>query len=337
MANIKDIAKHTGLSVATISRVFNNSPLVRPKTRKKVLNAAKELDYRHNISAASLRSGVSKIIGVLVPEISNVFFAVIINGIEKKLKESGYNLIIAQSHESAEQESEVLFSFQRLNVDGVLISIAKGTRDYSQLHKMKDQKVPFVYFDRVPPLDQVNAVTLDDYQGATMATRHLLDVGCRNIIHIAGDPNVSIFNDRRNGFLDTMNEAGVTMHEDTVIVLSDDQQANKRLIADLLEKHRNIDGFFAHGDVYALYVLDILKELKVSVPHQVKVVGFGNADFSAHISPSLTTIDQNGVQMGQMAAATLIDQLQAENNVYSRQMLAPQLIIRHSTQSNRNR
>lgn len=332
MANIKDIARHTGLSVATISRVFNNSPLVKPKTRKKVLNAAKELDYQHNISAASLRSGVSKIIGVVVPEISNVFFAVIINGIEKKLKDWGYSIIIAQSHESAEKEKEVLSSFQRLNVDGVLISTAKETKDFSQVNKMAGKKIPFVYFDRIPPLDQINAVTLDDYKGAAMATKHLIESGCKHLIHIGGEPSVSIFNDRRNGFLNTLKEANMEVHDDSVIELSSDQRANLMLIRELFKKRPEIDAFFAHGDFYALYMLDILKELDISVPDRVKVIGFGNADFSAHVSPSLSTIDQNCMQMGQIAAATLINQLQAEETVYSRQMLAPQLIVRSSSQ-----
>lgn len=331
MANIKDIAEHTGLSVATISRVFNNSPLVKPKTKKKVLAAAKKLDYQHNISAAGLRSGISKIIGVVVPEISNVFFAVIINGIEKRLKDWGYSIIIAQSHESEEKENEVLSSFQRLNVDGVLISTAKETKNFQQASKMMGQKIPFVFFDRIPSLDNINSVTLDDYKGAVMATKHLLEAGCKNIVHIAGESNVSIFGRRIEGFQDALNDAGIDTHEDSIIELSEDQNANLKLIKELFRKRPDVDGFFAHGDFHALYIIDVLKELDVPVPGQVKVMGFGNADFSAHVTPSLSTIDQNCVQMGQIAATTLIGQLQSDEAIFSQQILTPQLVVRKST------
>lgn len=330
MANIKDIAKHAGLSVATVSRVFNNSPLVKPKTRDKVLQVAKELDYQHNIVAAALRSGKSKIIGVIVPAISNTFFAKIINGIEKELKLRGYSLIIAQSHESAELQRDVLFSFQRLNVDGVLISAATERSDYAQIRKMIDQKIPFVFFDRKPAgLEQINSILLDDRKGASMATQHLIDKGCKHLVHIAGPSDAPIFHARKKGFEEAISQQVGVFGQS--IQLCEDKEANKMLIREMLEKHPDVDGFFAHGDVYALYLLDVLKELEVAVPEQVKVIGFGNSDFSAHVTPRLSTIDQNCDQMGRLAAETLLNQIAAQEVIYGHQVLSPKLIQRDST------
>lgn len=332
MANIKDIAKHAGLSVATVSRVFNNSPLVKPKTRNKVLKVAKELDYQHNIVAAALRSGKSRIIGVIVPEINNTFFAAIINGIEKKLKFWGYSIIIAQSHDSAEDQREVLSSFQRLNVDGVLISAAKEKSDYAQIRKMIDRKIPFVFFDRKPDdLDQVNSVLLDDHKGAFMATQHLIDRGCKNLVHVAGESTVPIFTARRNGFEQAVSQHDAEGVTGKIIELSEDAAANKMLVSQIMTKYPEVDGFFVHGDVHALYLLDSLKDLNIDVPGQVRVVGFGNADFSDHVTPRLSTIDQNCDQMGQLAAETLLNQLEVEEVIYTQQVLLPKLIERASS------
>ncbi|MDW3195358.1 MAG: LacI family DNA-binding transcriptional regulator [Cytophagales bacterium] len=331
MANIKDIAKKAGLSVATVSRVFNNSPLVKPKTRNKVLKVAKEMDYQHNIVAAALRSGKSKIIGVVVPEIGNTFFAAIINGIEKKLKCRGYNLIIAQSHESAESQNDVLSSFQRLNVDGVLMSVAKEKGDFGQTRKMIDRKIPFVFFDRMPEgLDQINSVLLDDHKGAFMATQHLIDKRCRQLVHIAGHSSVPIFNARKKGFEEAVSQQSGVFGQS--IEFNEDMSTNKILIEQLFEQYPDIDGFFAHGDVHALYLLDVLKQLDVRVPDQVKVIGFGNADFSAHVTPRLSTIDQNCDQMGQLAAETLLNQIEAEEVICAQQVLLPRMILRNSTE-----
>ncbi len=331
MSNIKDISALTGLSLATISRVFNNSPLVAPKTKQKVLNAAKQLDYRLNISASALRSGKSRTIGVIVPEIKSSFFGEIINGIEKKMKDWGYNIIIAQSHDSEVLEKEVLESFMQLNVDGVLISIANETTNISEIQKIVGKKSPIVFFDRFPNSDTASSVVLDDYIGARIATKHLIEQGCKNIVHITGNLDVFIFRERKRGFEDIMTIEGLQLNSYNFIELSTDKRSNKLMIDQLLEKYPTIDGFFAYGDVHGLYVLDILKSKNIQVPLQIKVVGFGNSEFTAHVSPSLTSVDQNCNQMGVLAAETLINHISSESPIVSRQVLDPKLIIRTSS------
>ncbi|MEM0934108.1 MAG: LacI family DNA-binding transcriptional regulator, partial [Bacteroidota bacterium] len=136
MAGIKEIAKITGVSLATVSRVFNQSPLVSEKTRERVLKVARDLDYRPNVMAAALRSGKSKIIGVIVPEVNNLFFSGIINGIERIVSDSGFHIIISQTHEQQDKENTALNSFLELNVGGVLMSISKETEDYTNIQKI---------------------------------------------------------------------------------------------------------------------------------------------------------------------------------------------------------
>ncbi len=332
MAGIKEIAKITGLSLATVSRVFNDSTLVSPKTKEKVLKAAQELDYQPNIMAAALRSGKSKIIGVIVPEVNNFFFSGIINGIEKMVSDSGYNIIIAQSHESQEKENEALNSFLKLKVEGILLSISKETSDLSQIQKIIKSKLPIVFFDRVPNLKNINSVMLDDYMGAFMATNHLLDQQCKHLIHIVGDTKVSIFKERQKGFNDAIAKRNDKNLKGESITLSSNLKEDLGLIKKLLKDKPNIDGVFAYGDEIGLHVLNLLKELNIQVPKQIKLIGFGNADFSNLTQPKISTIDQECSQMGEQAASILLKNLKDKSTSLKTKVLSPRLVVRDSTQ-----
>jgi len=332
MSGIRDIAKITGLSLATVSRVFNNSPAVSPKTRAKVLKAAKEIDYQPNMMAAALRSGKSKIIGVLVPEVNNFFFSSIINGIEKKLADLGYKIIIAQSHESFEKEQSAIQSFVNLKVDGILLSLSKETSNYTQFKKVIKNKTPMVFFDRVPDSEEFNTVTLDDHYGAYIATEHLIKSGCKQLIHILGDPSVSIFSKRKNGFLAALRNYQYQIEPRNMVSLYYNQKKDSTLLKNLLRVNPKIDGIFAYGDETCLYLLNIMSSLSVEVPKQVKVIGFGNANYSSLIQPALSSIDQKCNEMGERAATMLVNSLHdPSSNAIVKDILSPKLIVRGST------
>lgn len=331
MAGIKEIAKITGLSLATVSRVFNESHLVSPKTREKVLKAAEELDYQPNIMAAALRSGKSKIIGVIVPEVNNFFFSGIINGIEKIVSDSGYNIIISQSHESQEKENEALNSFLKLKVEGILISISKETIDFSLIQKIINSQVPVIFFDRIPNLEQINSVTLDDYKGAFFATEHLINQDCKNIIHIAGDSKVSIFDERRKGFIDAVSKSKHKDIRHSILELTTNVKIDLEILQKAFKANPNIDGVFAFGDEIGLHALNLLKTMNVAVPENVKLIAFGNADFTNLTEPKISTIDQECSQMGELAANLLLKNLQDKKMDPETTVLSPKLIVRAST------
>lgn len=331
MAGIKEIAKITGLSLATVSRVLNNSTLVSPKTKKKVLEAAHKIDYRPNMAAVALRSGKSKIIGVLVPEINNNFFSSIINGIEKKMSDSGYNIIIAQSHDSVSKESSALKSFLKLQLDGILLSASKEIIKGLFLEKLKEQEVPLVFFDRVPNISPINSVILNDFKGAVIATEHLINKGCNHIVHITGNQNVSIFKRRKEGFLAALQQNALTTNQENCIEFTGNGDKDLLTIEQLLLTYPEIDGFFAYGDESCLHLMNILKILKVNIPNQIKIIGFGNSDFGKLTHPSLSTINQKSEEMGFLAAELLLKSLGNKQNKYSQLVLEPELIIRNST------
>lgn len=333
MAGIKEISKITGLSLATVSRVFNNSSLVSPKTKAKVMKAAASIDYQPNIMAASLRSGKSKIIGVVVPEVNNYFFSGIINGIEQIVSDSGYNIIISQSHESQEKENEALNSFLKLQVDGILISISKETIDFSLIQKIIKSNVPVVFFDRVPDLKNINSVTLNDYKGGYMATEHLLNENCKNLLHVSGDSKVSIFGERKKGFLDAISKKNKTHIKHTIVELTSSIEMDREILKKTFKTNPKIDGIFAYGDEIGLHVLNLLKELHIDIPGKVKLIGFGNANFSSLTQPKISTIDQECSQMGELTATLLLNTLKNSKSSPETKVLSPRLIVRESSLS----
>ncbi|WP_394974744.1 LacI family DNA-binding transcriptional regulator [uncultured Croceitalea sp.] len=336
MAGIKDIAKITGLSLATISRVFNESPLVSKKTREIVLKASKKLDYQPNLMASALRSGKSKIIGIIIPELSNPFFSSIINGIEQKANEANYSIIIAQSHESKEKEIKAIQSFIQSKVDGVLLSFTEQTIALNIIKRLNSYNIPVVFFDRTHQLKNTNQIGFDNYKGAFLATEHLINQGCKNIIHIVGNLKMEIHKERKKGYVSALQDYGSFYNEETSIVhLNMNELADSKTIQNLCNDSENpTDGIFAHGDESALYILNILKKIQIDVPKDVKLIGFGNTNFSSLVQPKLSTIDQRNSEMGKLSACMLLEILNSEKLISPKtEILSPKLIIRESSLS----
>lgn len=330
---MKDLARMTGLSLATISRVFNGSELVTEKTREIVLEAAKSLNYRPNKMAAALRSGKSNTIGVVVPVISRDVFVVAIKSIEEILSKAGYNIIICQSHESLEREKAILDNLSQLSVDGVIISLSKETTQIDHLQDLREAGIPVVLFDRKIELGNFNTIVIDNYTGAHRATTHLIEQGCKRIIHLAGKDSVSIFSERRRGFEAALIEHGFAMDTERSIPFDDDDPRDIQQLKEMLSSDNRPDAIFANGDIAALVALNILSELNISVPSEVAVVGFGNNVFCSYLNPSLSSVSQSSEEVGKVAATSLLDELaSASSTATSVQRVLPiKLMVRQSS------
>lgn len=196
---IKDIAKALGLSTSTISRALRDSYEISEETKKLVLECAEKLNYRPNPIALSLKERRSRSIGVIVCEIANNFFSQIINGIESVAYERGYNVIIAQSHESYEREIMDLQFLASRSVDGLLISVSTETNDINHLKSLHDRGLPIVFFDRTLEGLNTHSVIVDNFNGAYLATEHLIKNGYKNIAAITNSEFLSITNERLAG------------------------------------------------------------------------------------------------------------------------------------------
>lgn len=330
---MKDVAKATGLSLATVSRVFNESDKVSVKTRKVVLQAAEQLKYRPNKMAAALRSGKSKTIGVVVPVIDrNVFFSSI-KSMEEVLSKAGYNIIICQSHESLKKEIEIIDNLKQLHVDGVIISVSKETNNMDHIEELFNAGIEVVLFDRVLEICNINSVVINNYNGAFQATNHLIQQGCQRIIHLAGKDNVAIFRERKRGFIKALEENGLPNSANQIIPFDDGTTKGVSQLEQLLRSENRPDGIFANGDIAALVAYRVIKEANIKIPEEIAVIGFGNSLFCSYLSPTLSSVNQRNEDVGRLSASMLLENLRTEEKqeVVSQRMLPPELMIRTST------
>lgn len=329
---IHDIATELKLGVATVSRALNNHPSVKESTRKAVLQAAKKMHYQPNKVARSLRLGKTRIVGVIIPSAEINFFGSVVHGIEKVMNANGYNVLIYQSNELYDQEKKGIETFLRSQVDGVLASLAKETINLDHYALLKKRKVPLILFDRSNDQLGVPSVVVDDYQGGFNATRHLIEMGCRRIAHIGGQQHVTNFNQRLKGYIDALNVYNIPVEED-LIVYGKITVTSGRECMDRLLRYQP-DGVFAVEDFTALGAMQSIKNAGIPIPDEIGIIGFANEAFGEYLTPSLSSINQQTVRMGEAAARLFfeIQQLKdGHSNDIPKIVLEPELVVRQST------
>lgn len=329
---IRDIAKELNITASTVSRALNKHPGISEATRKAVEATAKKLEYRPNHIAAALRSGKSYIIGVLVPSADKSIFPSVIRGIEDEVNKDGYSVIVGQTYENPDREAKVIDTLLKTRVDGIVVSLAKGTNAYQHLRRIKAEGVPLVLFDNTVSDLGVSIIKTDDFLGAFTATEHLIERGRKRIVHLIGPRTSEIYRERLRGYTLAMNKYGLPLDPDLMIDCPSDVQAGQSVVKGLLDKGIAFDAIFSSSDYAALGALQLLKIRGIEVPDQVAIVGFGNAPFTSYLDPSITTVDQNGLQMGQCAARVFLEQInKGEDYIIRKHILQPQLIIRKSS------
>lgn len=329
---IRMLAEKLQLSTATISKALNNSHEISEETRKRVQELAKELNYVPNPYASSLRKKSSKTIAVVIPEIADSFFAEAINGIEAIAKEKGYHVLIYLTHENSAQEQAILNDFQSGRVDGILISVTMETAASALgiAHLSKD--LPIVFFDRVCEELPTARVTTNDKESAYLATRHLIERGCKNIGLLAASQELSIIRQRISGYEKAIKEAGLTISPDAVSYYTNDTSRNYQKVRDTLKQH-TFDGVIATTEKLATAVYEACETLGIRMPETLKVIGFSNLSTARFLQPSLTTVSQPAFEMGKTAATLLFKALKNTHFPLAHQQveIPSQLVIRQST------
>lgn len=306
---MKEIAKKLGVSVSTVSRALKDSPELHPDTKKRVVEMAKSMNYQYNLLAQSLRISRSKVLGVIVPELTSHFFSSNISGIQDTAYKRGYNIMICQSNESYEQEKANIRTLVSSQVDGLLISLSRETKSYDHLQEIYDREIPFIMFDRVTEEIPVSKVTVDDAHGAYLAVQHLLEQGCRKIAYFSGPGDLYISKKRKEGYLEALKEYGIPIEESRIYITDLTPEMNRQITLDMLERVDRPDAIFAMIDPLAVDVMMVLKEKGIKIPKDIALAGFTNNPTSAVVEPSLTTVSQPGYEMGEIAANHLLDQL----------------------------
>ena len=331
---IHDIAREINVTASTVSRALNGHSAISDSTKEAVHQIAKKLHYHPNRIASSLRLGKSKIIGVIIPSAEINFFGSVVHGIEKVASENDYNVLIYQSNELQDIEKKGVTTFLRSRVDGVIASIAKETTTLDHFKEIKRRGVPLVLFDRVNDDLSVPSVVVDDFKGAFNATQHLIDQGCNRIVHLAGPQHVSIFKQRLNGYKAALKKNGLPISEDCILIGKLTIESGYKCMMQLLGEGITLDGVFAVEDFTALGAMQAMKEAGKKMPDEIALIGFANEAFGEYITPSLSTVDQQTIKMGEKAAQLFFD-LSKEGAFYKSKpkklVLEPVLIYRNSS------
>ena len=330
-----DLARELGVSMTTVSRALSDHHSIGAATKQRVLKLAKKLNYQPNHVASALRRGQSRLLGVVVPYIEGKFFPSVIQGIEQAASKAGFSVIVCQSHEDVQLERRNVETLLHAQVAGVLVSLARDTKDFHHFDKVRNRGIPLVFFDRIPPpeYDQVNAVVLNDQEGAFQATSHLLAQGCRRIAHLAGPQHMNIYRQRRQGYLAALATHGITPDEALIIYSDMTTEAGAEATRQLLLLPQPVDGIFGAGDSVILGALQLLKSQHIRIPEDVALAGFSNESFTSITEPQLTSVDQRCEEMGEAVVQLFLDLAgTTKSAIMQRQItLQPELFVRESS------
>jgi LacI family transcriptional regulator len=334
--SITDIAEQLSLSISTVSRALSDHPGISDATKKRVIKLAKAQNYQPNYMAAALRKGRSNLLGIIVPHIDGHFFTMVVKGVEAVASKAGFNVLICQSNEDVAHESTNIDTLLNAQVDGILVSLARTTRDSSHFDKVLKQGIPLVFFDRILEGKQVNAVVLDDREGGYLSTKHLLQQGYRRIAHFAGPQHLNIYKYRRLGYEDALREANLLVEPAYTIINDMTLEDGIEGMKQLLDLPTPPDAVFSASDFSAVGALQLLKSRHIRVPQDIAISGFSNETFTALTEPMITSVDQHCEQMGQSAVELFLQILKEKNDNFSprRVVLQPDLVVRNSTTRN---
>ncbi len=331
---MRDIAKMAGVTQATVSYVINNSEDVSETVKKRVLDAADELDYIPNAVARNLKKRTTNTIGIIVPDVMNSYYDEMIKYAEKITRERGYFTFICNTMHDADVEDWYIISLIQQKVAGVVICYGLTNREcYKKLHK---HNIPFVDIDDVSDSAEWDApcVLVNNIKGSFLAVQHFISLGIKEIAYLS-EPLYNIaLRDRYEGYLRAMKEFGLEINDEIIYIAKKDSEYEKIQFGyiatrEILSKARP-KGIFAATDQIAFGVIKRLNEMKIKIPQDIAVIGYDNVPFSSVTSPSLTTINQPIMTMCIQGTSTLFKAIRREPDIKRKITLEPSIVIRES-------
>ena len=332
---LKQIAKELDVSISTVSKSLRNSLEIGEETRLKVQAFAKFYHYKPNNIALSLKNRKTKTIGIIIPEIVHHFFSTVINGIEQVANENGYSVIICLSDESFDKEVINVELLANGSIDGFIMALSKETQlkgDFHHITEAINQGMPVVMFDRVTNEILCDKVIIDDKAAAYEAVQSLIDEGKRKIAIVTTVDYVSVGKLRTDGYTKALLDNNIPFDENLIIKIEDIDTC-EIIIGKLLED-KAIDAVFAVNELFAVTCIKTASKIGLSVPEDFAVIAFTDGIISKYSTPTITTVSQNGIKMGNKAAKMLIDRLELEEDEeenYKTEVIETHLIEREST------
>jgi LacI family transcriptional regulator len=330
---IRKNAKDLQLAVSTVSKALRDSYEISAETKKRVFEYANKLDYAPNPYASSLKQRKTRNIAVVLPEVADSFFSSTINGIESVAQKKGYHVMVYITHEDLEKEIAILRDLRNGRVDGVLISVSSGAEKNSDAHNQCAKKIPLVFFDRACEGIVAAKVLTDDYESAYKATSHLLAKKCSKIAFLAPFDDLSIIDDRIDGYKKALRDNGIKVKNEWIIRCTNNEEESYATIRELMRKKDRPDGIIGSIEKHATLTYTVCNDLKLKIPNDVKVIGFSSLPIASLLNPSLSTITQPAFEMGRTAATLLFDMLEKKKTEiqYQRVIIPSTLIDRNSS------
>ena len=328
---LSDIARRLNFSTVTISKALRDHPDISLATKKLVKQTAEELGYTPNIMARNLSARRSRTIGVVLPKIAHFFFSSIIENIYNIAFANNYEVILTVSQESAEREKRHIHTLLAMKVDGIIVSITQETRNYEVFQLVQRRGVPLVFMDRIPVMEGINTVSVDDRSGAFKAIDHAIQLGYRRIGHLSGYTDVNIGRDRKQGFLDAMQHHGIPVNSDWVLEGGFGEDFGYDAFM-RLHKARNLpDLLFTVTYPVAVGVYTAAREVGVRIPQDLDLICFGNAKMQDFLSPRLSCVDQNTTAISKSTMDLLFETILQHDETAPRTITIPTDIVLRET------
>lgn len=330
--SLKDLAQELGVSIATVSRALRSSPEIGQDMQAKVKELAKRLNYRPNPFAQSLRKEAPRVIGVVVPNLVTHYYAAVLDGIEDEARKEGYSVISANTHEDTEAEIRAIDNFISLHVEGIIACLSQNTTDYSHFEEIANMGIPLVFFGRTCLSDRFSSVTANGDEAAFEATQHLIDTGSRRIAFIGGPNHLDMVKRRKHGYLEALRENRIPIDRTLVACEKIDYQwaldTTTRLLN--LPVGERPDAILAFNDIITFAAFTAIKQLGLSIPEDVALIGFTDDVHAQYVTPRMSAIEDQSHQMGKTACQLLLKSISGDTKIY-RKIVPQKLVIRETS------
>lgn len=333
---IHDIARAIGIAPSSVSKALNDLPSVSEKVKILVKAKAQELNYKYNLSAANLRRGSSRTIGVIVPRINVAFFADTIAGIEENCFENNHRLIICQSNESFEKEVQAVETLIQQNVDCILISLSQETQTTGHLEEITMHHIHLIQFDRVNPDFESHVIVNDNEEAAYKAVGHLIEEGYSKIAFLGGSEYLPVYKERKNGYLAAIREADLDIPYHYINNAVKTETAVAKAL-ELFYGKNPPDAFFTVSDFAALGVLKAARSLGLKVPEDVGIIGFSNEAFTEVTTPTLSSVIQWGKKLGKEASDIYFNTILKEKKDHFATLTIESTVVARESSSRKNK
>lgn len=328
--SLKDLAQQLGVSIATVSRALHSSPEIGKDMQERVKALAKQLNYRPNPFAQSLRKEAPKVIGVVVPNLVTHYYAAVLDGIEAEARDEGYSVISANTHEDCHNEQVAIDNFIGLHVVGIIACLAQNTTDYSHFEEISRMGIPLVFFGRTCLTEKFSCVTANGDEAAQQATQHLIDTGSRRIAFIGGPNHLDMVRRRKHGYLEALRENRINIDRELVVCDAIDYDVALRNTNALLQRSNRPDAIVAFNDILLFAAFNAIKQQGLNIPDDVAIIGFTDDAHAQYTTPRLSAIEDQSFKMGQTACRLLLDSI-AGNQKVRHEIVPQKLVIRETS------